>query len=74
MTPLSPRERQVAALLGTGLGYPAISRELGIAERTVRQYVDRIAAKLPPPSFVVSPQRRVMLWAMANPDDCKTPE
>lgn len=61
--PLSPRELEVAACMGRGLSYPAASRELGISERTVRQYVARIHAKLPAPAGPISPQRRVMLWA-----------
>jgi RNA polymerase sigma factor (sigma-70 family) len=38
---LAPRERQVLELLGRGFRYKEIAHELGIAEGTVSEYVER---------------------------------
>ncbi|MEU6018353.1 helix-turn-helix transcriptional regulator [Streptomyces sp. NPDC047515] len=43
---LTGREREVLLLLGTGLGNRELSRELGIAERTVKAHIANIVAKL----------------------------
>lgn len=43
---LTPRQRDVVRLLADGLSCPAIACKLGIAERTVRQHVENIAARL----------------------------
>ncbi|MET7381516.1 helix-turn-helix transcriptional regulator [Streptomyces sp. NPDC005526] len=43
---LTDREREVLLLLGTGLGNRELSRELGIAERTVKAHIANIVAKL----------------------------
>lgn len=64
--PLSVREDEVARLIGQGLAYHAVARELGIAERTVRQYVERIASKLPPAAGDITPYKRVYLWAATH--------
>jgi non-specific serine/threonine protein kinase len=43
---LTPREREVAALVGQGLGTRALAERLVITEGTVRVHVERILAKL----------------------------
>ena len=43
--PLSPREREVAALVARGLTDKAIARELGISVSSVRTYLRRLAEK-----------------------------
>jgi two-component system, NarL family, response regulator LiaR len=43
---LTPREREVLALLGRGLANKRIAQELGIAEKTVKIHVSRILHKL----------------------------
>jgi NarL family two-component system response regulator LiaR len=43
---LTPREREVLALLGRGLANKAIAQELGIAEKTAKIHVSRILHKL----------------------------
>ena len=44
--PLTPREREVLALLGRGMANKVIARELGLAEKTVKAHVSSILAKL----------------------------
>jgi DNA-binding NarL/FixJ family response regulator len=44
--PLSPRERQVLALIAQGLTHHQIARRMDIAKATVDTYVERIRAKL----------------------------
>ncbi len=44
--PLTPREREVLALIGRGMANKAIARELGLAEKTVKTHVSSILAKL----------------------------
>ncbi|MFE0252475.1 MAG: hypothetical protein HOZ81_25540 [Streptomyces sp.] len=43
---LTDRERQVLALLGSGLPNRLLARQLGIAERTVKAHVAHIIKKL----------------------------
>ncbi len=43
---LTPRERQVLALLGSGLSNAAIARELHLAEDTVKTHVSAVYARL----------------------------
>ncbi|MBM9467113.1 response regulator transcription factor [Nakamurella leprariae] len=46
LTTLTPRERQVLELLTTGLTNRAIGRSLGVAEKTVKNTVTSVLAKL----------------------------
>jgi NarL family two-component system response regulator LiaR len=43
---LTPREREVLALIGRGLANKRIALELGIAEKTVKTHVGHVLAKL----------------------------
>lgn len=43
---LTPRERQVLALIGRGLPNKLIARELGVSEKTVKTHVGHVLAKL----------------------------
>jgi DNA-binding NarL/FixJ family response regulator len=42
MTELSPRQRQVADLLATGMSNKQIARRIGLAEGTVKFHVMRV--------------------------------
>jgi DNA-binding NarL/FixJ family response regulator len=44
--PLTPREREVLALISRGLTNKRIAGELGVSEKTVKTHVGRILAKL----------------------------
>ena len=44
--PLTPREREVLALIGRGMPNKIIARELGVAEKTVKTHVSHILGKL----------------------------
>jgi NarL family two-component system response regulator LiaR len=43
---LTPREREVLALIGRGFSNKRIARELGVAEKTVKTHVGHVLAKL----------------------------
>jgi len=43
---LTPREREVLALIGRGFANKRIALELGIAEKTVKTHVGHVLAKL----------------------------
>lgn len=43
---LTPRQRQVVALISDGASYSRIARTLGITERTVRMHVKDIDSQL----------------------------
>lgn len=47
---LTARERQVAELLGSGLGNNGIAHSLGLSEKTVRNHVSAILVKLAVPT------------------------
>jgi DNA-binding NarL/FixJ family response regulator len=59
MTQLSPRQTEVAALIAEGLSDKAIARELDLSYGTIRQYVVRIARRLPGSG---PPRWRIMSW------------
>jgi DNA-binding CsgD family transcriptional regulator/DNA-binding MarR family transcriptional regulator len=44
--PLSPREREVVALIGAGMSYQEIADHLGLSRPTVNTYTDRAYVKL----------------------------
>ena len=44
--PLSPREKQIARLLATGLPLPAVAKKLGIASGTSRNHLASIHKKM----------------------------
>ncbi|HEX8101359.1 MAG TPA: response regulator transcription factor [Solirubrobacteraceae bacterium] len=54
---LTPREREVLALLGRGLPNKLIARDLGISEKTVKAHVTRIFEALG-----VSDRTQAALW------------
>jgi DNA-binding CsgD family transcriptional regulator len=54
---LTPRERQIAALIGEGLKYDAIARRLGVSPATVSTYAQRIRARLK-----VSSRTQIATW------------
>jgi DNA-binding NarL/FixJ family response regulator len=43
---LTPREREVLALIGRGMPNKLIARELGVSEKTVKAHVGQVLAKL----------------------------
>jgi DNA-binding NarL/FixJ family response regulator len=57
---LSPRQREVVALIAAGRTYAQVARELGIAKRTVRAHVQDVAEHLPGTD---APVRRVLRYA-----------
>jgi DNA-binding NarL/FixJ family response regulator len=61
---LTPRQRDVVALLHAGLTCPAIARRLGITERTVRRHVQDIAHEIrgeqPPIRRIVQNARELL--------------
>jgi non-specific serine/threonine protein kinase len=59
---LTPREREVAALVAEGLSNSAIGQRLGIAQGTARIHVERILGKLGLTSRV-----QIATWAVLNP-------
>ncbi|MGQ4381672.1 LuxR C-terminal-related transcriptional regulator, partial [Streptomyces sp. SAS_267] len=56
---LSPRERDILALIGDGLTNREIGKELYLSEKTVKNHISRLLAKL-------GVQRRVQAAVMAN--------
>lgn len=60
--PLTPRQREVVALLREGLTAPEIAGRLGISTATVRRHIEAIANKVPGPQ---KPIRRILLHAEA---------
>ena len=56
---LTPRERQVARLIAEGNTAPEIGAELGIAETTVRGYIQQIARVV---TGRGPPMRRIAMW------------
>jgi len=59
---LSPREREVLALVGEGLANRQIARRLGIAERTVKVHLTSVFRQLG-----VSDRTSAALWAREHP-------
>ena len=52
--PLTPREREVLALVGRGLAAKQVARHLGISSKTVERHKTRIFAKLRVPNQVAA--------------------
>ena len=61
---LSSREREVLALLATGLANKQIARRLGIAERTVKAHLTSIFQQLG-----VTDRTQAALWAQTHLDE-----
>lgn len=57
----TPRQREVAALVGRGLSYAQIAATLGISPRTAQEHVYAIADQLDDDGQ--RPYRRVHAWA-----------
>jgi DNA-binding CsgD family transcriptional regulator len=60
---LTPREEQVAALAGEGMGYAEIGRTLNISPRTAETYITRIALRIPGNAPAL---RKVAIWAASR--------
>ena len=60
MIRLSPREAEIARLLGAGMTPKECALHLGIGLLTVRTRIKRAAARVPGPH---SPMVRLILWA-----------
>lgn len=61
---LTPRQRDVFALLRRGLRYNQVAEELGISVHTVKTHVQDIAEKLPGEGIDL--QKKILIW---RPDE-----
>ena len=61
---LSPRHRQVALLLAQGLSHKKIAIRLHLTRGTVRQYINRIADRLPDEDLPAT--ARVVAWVLTE--------
>lgn len=50
MTPLSPRQKEVASYVAGGLTSKAIAGEIGLSVDTVNKHIANAAAKIPGPT------------------------
>ena len=57
--PLTPRQREVAALIAAGCANRTIAAQLAISERTVENHVARILAKLE-----LTSRTQIAIWAV----------
>jgi FixJ family two-component response regulator len=64
-TTLTPREQEVARRVGQLKTAPEIAQELGIAEKTVRDYIWRIGRVVPGSG---PPMRRIARWVKGELD------
>lgn len=62
LRPLTPREREIATLLGRGWDCKRIADALGVRPPTVRRFVEQIADKLTNPD-AIRPSPLVTIWA-----------
>jgi len=60
-SPLTPREREVAALVGRGLSNRAIARQLVITEATAERHIGNVFAKLG-----LASRTQAALWAVEH--------
>lgn len=60
--PLTPREQEIATLMGRGWDCERIAGALGIKGPTVRRFIEQIARKLTNPDDI-RPSPLVTLWA-----------
>jgi non-specific serine/threonine protein kinase len=65
---LTPRERQVAALIAYGMSNRQIASELVISERTAERHVENILDKLG-----LTSRTQVALWVQADGDPTRLP-
>lgn len=63
--PLTPRQTEIAALVGAGYTYPEIAAICSISMRTVEHHVEAIALLLPRMPGV-APRRRVRFFMRAK--------
>ncbi len=57
------REMQVAQLVAGGLSNKAIARELGISVRTVKNHIEALVKRLPPPRHNAACHARAAIYA-----------
>lgn len=60
---LTPRQMQIAQLVGQGLSYKAVARETGIAIQTVKNHVQAAANALP---GIGSPRYKLIAYSIRN--------
>jgi DNA-binding CsgD family transcriptional regulator len=60
---LTPREAEVARLVGRGLTCKKVAKELGISTSTASVHVQNAAAKIDGPG---SPKHRLIVWALTE--------
>lgn len=56
---LTPRQAQIATLVGKGFPTPAIARETGLSPETVNAHIKQAAQRLPGDT---SPRHKLILW------------
>ncbi|GAB3953406.1 response regulator transcription factor [Streptomyces sparsus] len=75
---LTSRERQVLALLPTGMTNRSLAAELGVAERTIRSHLTHIMRKLGVESrvaaAVLAERHRKLVFAVDDVPDEATPQ
>lgn len=71
LSPLTPRQEEIARLVGEGRSYKAIAARCGISRRTVERHVHRMAKLVG--DAALTPYRRVQLWVYTMLDNERLP-